>query len=104
MEVGNTRTLQCSIITANPAITSVSWQKIVNGVAQDVDVAGTARFSGSTVTTPSLTINNAQFSDEGNYICRATNAVGTGASAQSYLDVYGSKLSCFVKNILKNQC
>lgn len=101
VEVGNTITIQC-VITANPSVTSVQWQRLVNGQTQNVDVAGNARITGGTVTTPSITINNAQFSDEGNYICTATNAVGTGASAQSYLDVFGSKLSCLMGTLISS--
>jgi hypothetical protein len=50
------------------------------------------KYSGSTVSTPSLTITNAQNSDEGNYVCYATNLAGTGSSSQTFLDVVGSKL------------
>lgn len=50
-----------------------------------------AKYSGSTVGSPSLIINNAVIDDEGFYICRATNAVGTGQSQQTFLDVIGSK-------------
>jgi hypothetical protein len=49
------------------------------------------KYTGSAVNTPSLTIYNAVQADEGYYICQATNAVGTGQSSQTYLDVVGSK-------------
>ena len=81
-------TLTCTV-TANPAHTTVYWQKIVNSVATTVSVNN--RYSGSTVSTPSLTITNAEQSDEGFYVCYATNSIGTGNSQQTFLDVIGSK-------------
>jgi hypothetical protein len=51
---------------------------------------GLNKYSGSTVNTPSLTVNSAEISDEGNYICTATNSIGTGQSSQTFLDVVGS--------------
>ena len=68
----------------------MSWQRIVNGQVTSVSVDG-FRITGSTVNSPSLTISNARTSDEGNYICTATNSVGTGSSGQTFLDVTGSK-------------
>ncbi|XP_052103233.1 hemicentin-1-like [Mytilus californianus] len=86
--IGGTVTLQCTV-SSNPAHTSVTWQRIVNGVLTTVIVDG-SRIIGSTVSTPSLTISNAVSVDEGNYICTATNIVGTGTSQQTFLDVTGN--------------
>jgi hypothetical protein len=44
----------------------------------------------STVQSPSLVISNAAGTDEGLYICMASNSVGTGQSQQTFLDVVGS--------------
>ncbi|CAG2194109.1 HMCN [Mytilus edulis] len=85
--LGGTVTLQCTV-SSNPAHTSVTWQRIVNGVLNTVTVDG-SRIIGSSVSTPSLTISNAASGDEGNYICTATNIVGTGTSQQTFLDVAG---------------
>ena len=90
-------TLTCTV-TANPTHTTVYWQRIVNGVSTTVTLGN--RYSGSTVNTPSLTITNADQSDEGFYVCYATNSVGTGNSQQTYLDVAGSKLYFHLKQIL----
>ena len=49
------------------------------------------KYSGSTVQTPSLTITGATAGDEGNYVCSATNSVGTATSSDTFLDVVGSK-------------
>ncbi|XP_052058077.1 hemicentin-1-like isoform X8 [Mytilus californianus] len=95
VQVGNVVTLQCTV-TANPAHTSVQWQRLVNGQTTTINLGTVGKYTGSSVNTPSLTINNAANSDEGYYICRATNSVGTGQSSQTYLDVIGSVLTVVV--------
>lgn len=96
VQVGRTITLQC-VVTADPAHTVVKWERYVNGQLQDVTNVGAvgsgSRLTGSQVGTPSLTINQVTFQDEGNYICTATNAIGTGRSPQTFLGVSGSKCS-----------
>lgn len=97
VNIANSITLECTI-TANPAHTSVTWLRVLNGVTSSINLGGNVqKYSGSTVNTPSLTITNAVQSDEGYYICQATNTVGTGQSSQTYLDVVGSK---FIKSVL----
>ncbi|XP_076098442.1 hemicentin-1-like isoform X7 [Mytilus galloprovincialis] len=95
VQVGNVVTLQCTV-TANPTHTSVQWQRLVNGQTTTINLGSVGKYSGSSVNTPSLTINNAANSDEGYYICQATNSVGTGQSSQTYLDVTGSILTVVV--------
>ena len=90
VEIGQSVTIQCTV-TANPSHQSVRWQKITNGVTSNLDTSNN-RYTGSTTGTPSLTISNVGNSDEGYYICTATNVVGRGQSSQTYLDVTGSKL------------
>jgi hypothetical protein len=63
----------------------VTWQKIQNGVPSSVVVSG--RYQGGTTSSPSLIISNVDNTDEGFYICSATNSVGTGQSSHTYLDV-----------------
>ncbi|XP_076112265.1 hemicentin-1-like isoform X5 [Mytilus galloprovincialis] len=91
--VGGTVTLQC-VVNANPGHTVVQWKRIVNGQTQDVTGVGApgsgSRLSGSAVTSPSLTVSQASFADEGSYICTATNAIGQGSSSQTFLDVTGN--------------
>ncbi|CAG2194112.1 HMCN [Mytilus edulis] len=88
--IGNTITLAC-VVSANPAHTAVYWtQHSSNGNTVTLNPASSTKYSGSTIQSPSLTINNVDFSDEGNYICHATNAVGTGQSSQTFLDVTGN--------------
>lgn len=83
-------TLGCTV-TANPSHTTVYWRRVINGALTDITVTNNNKYSGSTVSSPSLTIFNADNSDEGNYICYADNSVGTGQSSQTFLDVFGSK-------------
>ncbi|CAC5415117.1 unnamed protein product [Mytilus coruscus] len=87
VEIGLTVTLQCTV-TSNPSHTNVTWNKIVNG--QQTNIGSNSRYSGGSTNTPSLTISNAVDSDEGYYICTAVNAVGEGQSSQTYLDVIGN--------------
>ena len=96
VQVGSVVTLQC-VLAADPVHTVVKWERFVNGQLQDVTNVGAvgsgSRLTGSQVDTPSLTINQVTFQDEGNYICTATNAIGTGKSSQTFLGVSGSKFS-----------
>ncbi|XP_052103257.1 hemicentin-1-like [Mytilus californianus] len=87
VNIGGSINLVCNI-QANPPHTSVTWQKIMNGVTTTVTISG--RFSGATVNSPTLTISNVILDDEGYYVCFATNSVGNGQSPQCFLDVIGS--------------
>lgn len=89
VNIGNSVTLECTVV-ASPTHTSVYWERNVNGVSTRISL-NTGKYSGSTVNTPSLTISNAENNDEGFYICFAINSVGTGQSANTFLDVIGSK-------------
>ena len=101
---GNTMTLVCTV-TSNLAITSVQWQRNVGGSITTINSnTNTNKYSGSTTTTPSLTIFNATSSDVGTYTCFASNSVGTGPSTTTTLSDTGSKcvlynfsfLNCFI--------
>lgn len=92
VNLGSSITLKCTVF-ATPSATVVEWNKFdQNGIAYKINVASqSSKYSGGTVNTPSLTILNAEDSDETYYTCQATNAAGTGTSTQTYLDVLGSK-------------
>ena len=89
--IGNTITIDC-VISANPQHSTVYWTKQTpNGNTATLNPSTSTKYDGGTLISPSLTINNVDLADEGNYFCHATNAVGTGQSSQAFLDVVGSK-------------
>ena len=80
---GQNMTLPCYLGFARPnTIIDVQWEK------DRVNITGD-RYTGSTKDTPSLTIKSVRMSDKGNYVCKMTNAVGTGRSRAVSLTVYG---------------
>lgn len=86
---GSSVTLQCSY-TANPVATNVYWEKTSANQVTTISTA-ISKYSGSTVQSPSLIINDADETDEATYVCKVTNSVGTGISTSTFLDVIGSK-------------
>ena len=86
---GNSVTLICTVSSSLP-ITSVQWQRNIGGSITTINSnTNTPKYSGSTTTTPSLTIFNAVSSDVGTYTCFASNSVGTGQSTTTTLSVTG---------------
>lgn len=81
-------TLECQV-TADPSHNSVYWQKIIGNNTETLTING-GKYSGSSVSNPSLTISNTQFSDAGSYYCNARNLMGTGSSIQIILAVVGT--------------
>ena len=88
--IGRGITIHCTV-TGTPTQTNVFWRKVVNGVQTNVDINGNGRYSGGTIAAPSLTITNTQNTDEGTYVCYATNIVGTSNSQNTFLEVTGGK-------------
>ena len=89
---GQSITLACTVTSATQ-VGSVFWQINFGGQITTINSnTNTNKYSGSTVTTPSLTILNADNSDAGVYTCFATNSAGTGQSGTTTLTVTGSKL------------
>ena len=88
---GNTVILVCTV-TSDLTITSVEWERNVDGIKTTI-VTNTKKYSGSSTTTPSLTIFNAESSDVGTYTCVASNRDGTGQSTTTTLRVTGRSKS-----------
>lgn len=99
--VGDNATVTC-IVSGTPAATSVSWQRTINSVTMTVNLNNFSKYSGGTLTTPSLSIFNVSKEDEGSYSCQATNVIGTGQSVTSaFLSVIGSKTIFHEEVLLK---
>ena len=85
----NSVTITC-FVSGTPSASSVSWTKTQNGVQTTLDITNSnGKYQGGTVSTPSLTIRNIVQNDEANYVCSATNLVGTASSQTAFLDVTG---------------
>jgi hypothetical protein len=86
---GQSHTITCSI----SSISDITWIKTTAVGYEIVNVVGVdGKFSGGTLSDPSLTINNIVKSDEGTYVCRATNCFGTTSSEYSVLTCKGQFL------------
>jgi hypothetical protein len=70
----------------------MSFQRNIGGSITTI-TSNTNKYSGSTTTTPSLTIFSASSSDAGTYTCFASNSVGTGQSTTTTLSVTESRLT-----------
>ena len=82
---GQSHTITCSV-SSSSVITDVTWIKTTAVSYEIINVDDVDRkFSGGTLSNPSLTINNIVKSDEGTYLCRATNCFGTTSSEDSVL-------------------
>lgn len=90
VNLGGAVELVC-IVSADPPVSSITWTRTVNGVTSTLNIGSLTRFTGGTVSNPSLTILNAQTSDEGTYVCSAQNSAGTGQSGSTTLSIVGSK-------------
>lgn len=85
-------TIECAITYQVPAATYVFWQHTRNEVTTQILIANSAgKYSGGTVATPSLTVNNAVFEDDGQYQCFAQNLVGIGQSVELNLNIAGGR-------------
>ena len=88
-------TLVCTV-TSNLPVTNVYWQRNIGGSVTTITVStNTNKYSGSTTTTPSLTIFSVQQSDVGTYTCYGSNNVGTDQSSTT-LSVTGSMYLMFI--------
>lgn len=94
---GQTIQLVCTV-SGNPSAQNIYWQKTKNGVQTKIN-SNSIKYQGSTTSTPSLTILNADSNDDASYTCFATNTIGTGQSQQTQLSVVGSKFTSLKYNM-----
>lgn len=68
-------TLQC-LINDDPSNRKVHWTRRSHLV-----YTNSLKYSGGTITNPSLTIKNVQLSDAGNYVCHLSTSFGNSEDA-----------------------
>lgn len=102
VNIGSSVTIQCTY-TANPAATSVIWEKTVANRVTEI-LTTNNKYYGSTTQSPSLLINNIDESDEAYYVCKVTNSIGTGNSSLIFIDVLGSKFIFNMKQYQNHIC
>lgn len=85
-DYGQPVTIECTVISSRYAILEVFWGKFDNGITTRIDNK-TSGIEGSTQTNPSLTIKKPM--DNGTYICKARNIIGTQNSSEVRLIVIG---------------
>ncbi|XP_052060944.1 titin-like isoform X2 [Mytilus californianus] len=84
--IGNNQTITCSI-SGQPSARGIIWY-FTPTYESKVEISpenNAAKYSGGTISDPSLTILNFQTSDNGAYVCTATNTAGRGNSNSSVL-------------------
>ncbi|XP_071174278.1 neural cell adhesion molecule 1-like isoform X2 [Mytilus edulis] len=84
--LGNNRTISCTL-SGKPSAQDITWYFTPTNESKNEICPrnNSAKYSGGTISDPSLTILNFQTSDSGAYECSATNAAGTGNSNSSVL-------------------
>lgn len=102
VQQGNSVQLICTW-SGTPGATSVLWKKYVQGTPTDINVAtSNGKYAGSSVDSPSLTINNVNHDDVATYVCSASNAEGTSNSQPINLQVTGGKQGSFISLFIFN--
>lgn len=89
---GSTLTIQCSV-SAIPAANLVFWTRTSNGVTSQLNIDQVS-FGGATVGSPSLIIYTGNNNDDGVYVCKATNTIGTGQSQGVTIAFTGGRCTC----------
>ncbi|CAG2211182.1 DSCAML1 [Mytilus edulis] len=84
--LGNNQIISCTL-SGQPSAQDITWYFTPTNESKNEICPrnNAAKYSGGTISDPSLTILNFQTSDSGAYECSATNAAGTGNSNSSVL-------------------
>lgn len=93
---GESITIQCSIV-GNPR--KMKWQRRINGVTADIGIIPKKyKYSGSTLEHPSLTIYDADETDEGIYTCIAQSVLLNGYNSDEDLTCLSVKIGNVINN------
>lgn len=71
--VGGSVTVDCNV--TGPEINKIQWKKNVNNVMNNI-ITGTEKYSGGSLSSPPLTINDLVKGDQTEYQCTAGNKGG----------------------------
>lgn len=88
---GESVELNCTVTYA-PDLLNVTWMRATTPVSV-VDMSNTAKYSGSTISNPHLTIHNLVTADADDYYCKASNAHEEMESSHITLRVNGGRWS-----------
>ncbi|XP_076105961.1 neural cell adhesion molecule 1-like [Mytilus galloprovincialis] len=91
---GTNITIPC-YVSPTSEVTRITWYKN-NSILY---IYGNDRFSGGTISAPSLKIYFVEENDEGNYTCQAMNPVGFGKSVPTFLQVLPDKPKVHLQRI-----
>ncbi|VDI34068.1 Hypothetical predicted protein [Mytilus galloprovincialis] len=91
---GTNITIPCNV-SPTSEVTKISWYKNNS----TLDIYGNDRFSGGTISAPSLKIFFVEENDEGNYTCQAMNPVGIGKSVPIHMQVLPDKPKVHLQRI-----
>ena len=83
--------LNCTVAYA-PDLLNVTWIRPTNPISV-VDMNNTAKYTGSTISNPHLTIHNVVTADADKYYCKASNAYEEMESNHIQLIVNGCRWS-----------
>ncbi|KAK3098016.1 hypothetical protein FSP39_015356 [Pinctada imbricata] len=86
-KIGEDVTINCAW-SGEPNATTIQWKRNDSVL----DIGDNTKYSGGTVTVPSLTIKSVALSDTGSYQCIAINAAGPGESSKVTLTLTGRNL------------
>ena len=100
---GQQITLGCAVSSTNSPLQLVKWTFTNQGGSVTdpivISTSSPVNYSGSTNTSPSLTISSLASTDQGTYRCIASNLIGTTTSQPTVLSVTGSMASIYTSII-----
>lgn len=98
---GSTVTIGCTVLNSVPTLTHIEWTWESNGTITTIDKYNTNKYSGASITEPSLTIMDVLFTDRGKYYCSGSNSETYGISKGALLMVTGGRYTELILNMTK---